>query len=168
MLGFWVKNTYLACSLHYDIIRMSKPRVLYISQHLTPYLPETTMSHVSRMLPQGTHEKGKEIRVFMPRFGKINERRHQLHEVIRLSGMNLNVNDTDHPLIIKVASIPSARIQVYFIDNDTYFKRKACWKTPTGTSSQTTMSAAFSSPAACSRPCASWVGRQTSFTAAAG
>lgn len=104
---------------------MSKPRVLYISQHLTPYLPETTMSHVSRMLPQGTHEKGKEIRVFMPRFGKINERRHQLHEVIRLSGMNLNVNDTDHPLIIKVASIPSARIQVYFIDNDTYFKRKA-------------------------------------------
>ena len=104
---------------------MSKPRVLYISQHLTPYLPETTMSHVSRMLPQGTHEKGKEIRVFMPRFGKIIERRHQLHEVIRLSGMNLNVNDTDHPLIIKVASIPSARIQVYFIDNDTYFKRKA-------------------------------------------
>ena len=77
------------------------------------------------MLPQGTHEKGKEIRVFMPRFGKINERRHQLHEVIRLSGMNLNINDTDHPLIIKVASIPSARIQVYFIDNDTYFKRKA-------------------------------------------
>ena len=104
---------------------MSKPRVLYISQHLTPYLPETPMSHVSRMLPQGTHEKGKEIRVFMPRFGKINERRHQLHEVIRLSGMNLNINDTDHPLIIKVASIPSARIQVYFIDNDTYFKRKA-------------------------------------------
>ncbi|MDA0729352.1 MAG: glycogen/starch synthase [Bacteroidetes bacterium] len=104
---------------------MSKPRVLYISQHLTPYLPETTMSHVSRMLPQGTHEKGKEIRVFMPRFGKINERRHQLHEVIRLSGMNLSIDDTDHPLIIKVASIPTARIQVYFIDNDTYFKRKA-------------------------------------------
>ena len=111
---------------------MSKPRVLYISQHLTPYLPETTMSHVSRMLPQGTHEKGKEIRVFMPRFGKINERRHQLHEVIRLSGMNLNVNDTDHPLIIKVASIPSARIQVYFIDNDTYFKRKAVLKDADG------------------------------------
>ena len=115
----------LVLRLTHDITKMSKPRVLYISQHLTPYLPETTMSHVSRMLPQGTHEKGKEIRVFMPRFGKINERRHQLHEVIRLSGMNLNVNDTDHPLIIKVASIPSARIQVYFIDNDTYFKRKA-------------------------------------------
>jgi starch synthase len=111
---------------------MSKPRVLYISQHLTPYLPETTMSHVSRQLPQGTHEKGKEIRVFMPRFGKINERRHQLHEVIRLSGMNLNINDTDHPLIIKVASIPSARIQVYFIDNDTYFKRKAVLKDDKG------------------------------------
>ena len=104
---------------------MSKPRVLYISQHLTPYLPETTMSHVSRQLPQGTHEKGKEIRVFMPRFGKINERRHQLHEVIRLSGMNLNVDDTDHPLVIKVASIPTARMQVYFIDNEEYFKRKA-------------------------------------------
>jgi starch synthase len=111
---------------------MSKPRVLYISQHLTPYLPETTMSHVSRMLPQGTHEKGKEIRVFMPRFGKINERRHQLHEVIRLSGMNLSVDDTDHPLIIKVASIPTARIQVYFIDNDTYFKRKAVLKDDKG------------------------------------
>jgi starch synthase len=111
---------------------MSKPRVLYISQHLTPYLPETAMSHVSRMLPQGTHEKGKEIRVFMPRFGKINERRHQLHEVIRLSGMNLNIDDTDHPLIIKVASIPSARIQVYFIDNDTYFKRKAVLKNDKG------------------------------------
>ena len=120
-------QNYLSCasvSLTTKLI-MSKPRVLYISQHLTPYLPETTMSHVSRMLPQGTHEKGKEIRVFMPRFGKINERRHQLHEVIRLSGMNLNVDDTDHPLIIKVASIPSARIQVYFIDNDNYFKRKA-------------------------------------------
>ena len=65
------------------------------------------------------------IRVFTPRFGKINERRHQLHEVIRLSGMNLNVDDTDHPLVIKVASIPTARMQVYFIDNEEYFKRKA-------------------------------------------
>jgi starch synthase len=83
------------------------------------------MSAVSRNLPQGVHEKGREIRVFTPRFGKINERRHQLHEVIRLSGMNLIVDDTDHPLIIKVASIPTARMQVYFIDNDEYFKRKA-------------------------------------------
>ena len=83
------------------------------------------MSSVSRNLPQGVHEKGREIRVFTPRFGKINERRHQLHEVIRLSGMNLNVDDTDHPLVIKVASIPTARMQVYFIDNEEYFKRKA-------------------------------------------
>lgn len=104
---------------------MSKARILYISQHIVPFLPTTQMSSVSRNLPQGVHEKGREIRVFTPRFGKINERRHQLHEVIRLSGMNLMVDDTDHPLVIKVASIPTARMQVYFIDNDEYFKRKA-------------------------------------------
>jgi starch synthase len=104
---------------------MSKARILYVSQHIVPFLPATQMSAVSRNLPQGVHEKGREIRVFTPRFGKINERRHQLHEVIRLSGMNLIVDDTDHPLIIKVASIPTARMQVYFIDNDEYFKRKA-------------------------------------------
>ena len=104
---------------------MSKARILYISQHIIPFLPATQMSSVSRNLPQGVHEKGREIRVFTPRFGKINERRHQLHEVIRLSGMNLLVDDTDHPLVIKVASIPTARMQVYFIDNDEYFKRKA-------------------------------------------
>jgi starch synthase len=83
------------------------------------------MSSISRHLPQGASDKDREIRVFMPRFGKINERRHQLHEVIRLSGMNLNIDDVDHPLIIKVASIPTARMQVYFIDNDDLFKRKA-------------------------------------------
>lgn len=103
---------------------MSKSRILYVSQHVVPFLPATQMSSVSRNLPQGVHEKGREIRVFTPRFGKINERRHQLHEVIRLSGMNLSVDDTDHPLIIKVASIPTARMQVYFIDNESYFKRK--------------------------------------------
>lgn len=89
-----------------------------------PYLPESEMSHIGRYLPQGIQEKGKEIRTFMPRFGCINERRNQLHEVIRLSGMNLIINDTDHPLIIKVASIQSARMQVYFIDNEDYFQRK--------------------------------------------
>lgn len=104
---------------------MSKAKILYVSQEILPFSPETLISRISRNLPQGAHEKNKEIRVFMPRFGKINERRHQLHEVIRLSGMNLIINDTDHPLIIKVASIPSARLQVYFIDNDEYFKRKA-------------------------------------------
>ncbi len=83
------------------------------------------MSSLSRFLPQGAQDKGREIRVFMPRFGKINERRHQLHEVIRLSGMNLSIDDVDYPLIIKVASIPAARMQVYFIDNDELFKRKA-------------------------------------------
>ena len=104
---------------------MEKARILYISQHIVPFLPATQMSSVSRNLPQAVHEKGREIRVFIPRFGKINERRHQLHEVIRLSGMNLMIDDTDHPLVIKVASIPTARMQVYFIDNDEFFKRKA-------------------------------------------
>ncbi len=104
---------------------MKKTRVLYVSQEITPFLPKSEVSEVSRNLPQGIHEKGKEIRVFMPKYGSINERRHQLHEVIRLSGMNLVVNDTDHPLIIKVASIPTARMQVYFIDNEDYFQRKA-------------------------------------------
>ena len=99
--------------------------MLYVSQEITPFLPETELSTISRQLPQGIHERGKEIRVFMPRYGKINERRHQLHEVIRLSGMNLIIDDADHPLIIKVASIPSARMQVYFIDNEEYFHRKA-------------------------------------------
>jgi len=104
---------------------MKKKRVLYISQEITPYLPESQMSLTGRHLPQGIQERGREIRTFMPRFGSINERRHQLHEVIRLSGMNLIINDTDHPLIIKVASIQSARMQVYFIDNDDYFQRKS-------------------------------------------
>jgi starch synthase len=104
---------------------MKKDRILYVSQEITPYLPETDMSHISRHLPQGIQEKGNEIRTFMPRFGCINERRHQLHEVIRLSGMNLIINDNDHPLIIKVASIQPARMQVYFIDNEDFFQRKA-------------------------------------------
>ncbi len=107
---------------------MKKTRVLYVSQEITPFLPKNELSEISRNLPQGIHEKGKEIRVFMPKYGSINERRHQLHEVIRLSGMNLVVNDTDHPLIIKVASIPTARMQVYFIDNEDYFQRKAVLK----------------------------------------
>lgn len=106
---------------------MSKTRILYVSQAIQPFLPESPISKRARQIPQGIHERGREIRVFMPRFGVINERRHQLHEVIRLSGMNLNINDTDHPLIIKVASIPTARMQVYFIDNEHYFKKKVTW-----------------------------------------
>lgn len=101
-----------------------KQKVLFVSQEITPYLPETEISKIGRELPQGIQEKGKEIRTFMPKFGCINERRNQLHEVIRLSGMNLIIDDTDHPLIIKVASIQSARMQVYFIDNEDYFQRK--------------------------------------------
>ena len=90
---------------------MAKQRILYVSQEITPYLPESEMSVVGRYLPQGIQEKGREIRTFMPKYGSINERRNQLHEVIRLSGMNLIIKDTDHPLIIKVASIQAARMR---------------------------------------------------------
>ncbi len=106
-------------------IIMRKARVLFVSQEITPYLDETHIGKISRRLPQAIQERGKEIRTFMPKYGNINERRHQLHEVIRLSGMNIVINNADHPLIIKVASIPTARMQVYFIDNDDYFHRKS-------------------------------------------
>ncbi len=101
-----------------------KLRVLFVTQAITPFMPETEMSLVGRHLPQGIQERNCEIRTFMPNFGSINERRNQLHEVIRLSGMNLVIDDTDHQLVIKVASIQPARMQVYFIDNDDYFSRK--------------------------------------------
>jgi len=104
---------------------MEKKRVLFISQEINPFLAKTELANFIRKVSQGIHDSGKEIRVFMPKFGAINERRHQLHEVIRLSGMNLIIDDQDHPLIIKVASVPSTRIQVYFIDNEEYFKRKS-------------------------------------------
>lgn len=103
----------------------NKTKILYVSQEILPFSAETSTSQSSRFLPQAVHEGGKETRIFMPRYGKINERRHQLHEVIRLSGMNLIVDDSDHPLIIKVASIPQIRLQVYFIDNQEFFHRKA-------------------------------------------
>ena len=103
---------------------MEKAKVLFVAQEIMPYLKESPMGHIGRHLPQGIQEKGKEIRTFMPRYGHINERRNQLHEVIRLSGMNLIIDDTDHPLIIKVASIQQARMQIYFIDNEDYFQRK--------------------------------------------
>jgi starch synthase len=103
---------------------MEKTKVLFVSQDITPFLKDSPMGLISRHLPQGIQERGREIRTFMPRFGSINERRNQLHEVIRLSGMNLIIDDTDHSLIIKVASIQSARMQIYFIDNEDYFHRK--------------------------------------------
>lgn len=104
---------------------MEDKRILYVSSEVVPYLAENEVSIQSYEYPKMINSLGGQIRIFMPRYGNINERRHQLHEVIRLSGMNLVVNDMDMPLIIKVASIPKERIQVYFIDNDEYFKRKA-------------------------------------------
>lgn len=104
---------------------MASRKILYVCQEIMPYLPESELSGLSRRLAQAMQERGNEIRTFMPRYGCINERRNQLHEVIRLSGMNLIIDDNDHQLIIKVASIPSARIQIYFIGNDDYFARKA-------------------------------------------
>ena len=103
---------------------MDAKRILFINQEISPYLPGTEISKLCRELPQGILERGREIRAFMPKYGNVNERRNQLHEVIRLSGMNLIIDDTDHPLIIKVASIQAARMQIYFIDNDDYFARK--------------------------------------------
>lgn len=109
---------------------MESRKILYVCQEITPYLPATDMSSECRVLSQAMQERGNEIRTFMPRYGVINERRNQLHEVIRLSGMNLIIDDNDHQLIIKVASIPSARVQIYFIDNDDYFARRAVLTDP--------------------------------------
>lgn len=105
-------------------IVMTKKKILFINQEIAPYVPDTNLSLMGRALPQAMQEKNHEIRTFMPKWGNINERRGQLHEVIRLSGMNLIIDDTDHPLIIKVASIQSSRVQVYFIDNDDYFSKR--------------------------------------------
>ena len=96
-------------------------KVLFISQEISPYLPEGEMATKSRIIAQGVQEQGVEVRTFMPKYGYINERRNQLHEVIRLSGMNLIIDDTDHPLVIKVATLQPARLQVYFIYNEDYF-----------------------------------------------
>ncbi len=104
---------------------MKDKRILYVSSEVTPYVPETETASTAFRIAKDAHSSGVQTRIFMPRFGVINERRHQLHEVIRLSGMNLIINDMDMPLIIKVASIPKERMQVYFIDNEEYFKRKA-------------------------------------------
>lgn len=100
---------------------MSKPKILYIAQEITPYLPETPLSLLGVDLPRNIQEQGFEVRTFMPKYGIINERRNQLHEVIRLSSVNISIDDTDHPLIIKVATLQPSRMQVYFIDNDDYF-----------------------------------------------
>ncbi|MDC0028979.1 glycogen/starch synthase [bacterium] len=103
---------------------MEKKKILYISQEICPYMNQSSMGDLSGALPQIMQESGRDIRIFLPRFGTVNERRHQLHEVIRLSGMNLIIDDFDHQLIIKVASIQQQRMQVYFIDNEEYFPRR--------------------------------------------
>ena len=102
---------------------MENKKILYISQEIAPYLPDSPLALYGRELPQKIQEKGYEVRTFMPKYGCINERRNQLHEVIRLSGMNIIIDDSDHPLIIKVATLQPSRMQVYFIDNDDYFQR---------------------------------------------
>ena len=102
----------------------SVKKILFVNAEMYPYLPETPLSKICRELPQGIQERHREIRAFMPRYGCINERKNQLHEVIRLSGMNIIIADVDRPLVIKVASISSARIQVYFIDNEDYFQKR--------------------------------------------
>ena len=109
---------------------MEKTRVLFVTQEMNPYLNLSEISKIARSLPQHTQENGMEIRVLMPRFGDINERRHRLHEVVRLSGINITVGDEDFPLIIKVASLPNARMQVYFLDNEDLFKRKGIFEDP--------------------------------------
>ena len=107
-------------------------KILFINQEIAPYVPDSKLSLVGRDLPGSIQEKGFEIRTFMPKWGIINERRGQLHEVIRLSGMNLIIDETDHPLIIKVATIQSCKVQVYFIDNDDYFSRRQMDKDENG------------------------------------
>lgn len=107
---------------------MDVKKVLCISQEIDPYLSGTPLGLFSRRLAQGLQETGAEVRSFMPKYGAINERRNQLHEVIRLSGLNISIDDTDHPLIIKVATLQPSRLQVYFIDNDDYFFRKEASK----------------------------------------
>ncbi|MBP5374714.1 MAG: glycogen/starch synthase [Bacteroidaceae bacterium] len=103
---------------------MEAKKVLFITTEIEPFVPENEQSRKGRILPQSIQELGHEIRTFSPKWGIINERRNQLHEVIRLSGMNLIIDETDHPLIIKVASLASAKMQVYFIDNDDYFMKR--------------------------------------------
>ncbi len=107
---------------------MAKTKILFITHEMSPFLELSKISEITRQLPHAMQEKGFEIRILMPRFGNINERRNRLHEVIRLSGMNIVVDNNDNPLIIKVASLPAARMQVYFLDNEEYFQRKKVFR----------------------------------------
>lgn len=118
--------------LKYNVMADSVKKVLFVNSEMVPYLPESPVGNLCRQLPQGIQERKKEIRAFMPKYGCINERKNQLHEVIRLSGMNIIISDVDRPLVIKVASISAARIQVYFIDNEDYFRRKQIFRDDDG------------------------------------
>lgn len=109
-----------------------KKRILIVTQEMKPYTLLSEISEVVRQYAQFIQENGVEVRILMPKFGTINERRHRLHEVVRLSGMNINVDDDDYPLIIKVASLPGTRMQVYFLDNDEFFKRKQMFENADG------------------------------------
>jgi len=113
-------------------MEMAKTKLLIVTHEMSPFLELTKISEITRQLPQAMQEKGFEIRILMPKFGNINERRNRLHEVIRLSGMNIIIDDNDNPLIIKVASIPAARMQVYFLDNEEYFQRKQVFADASG------------------------------------
>ena len=103
---------------------MAQKKVLFITPEIYPYFPEGYIANICRFLPQGIQERENEIRTFMPKFGCVNDHKHMLHEVIRLSGQNIIIEDTDHPLIIKVASLQNVRMQIYFIDSEDFFKRK--------------------------------------------
>ena len=120
------------CKKSTSIMGESAKRIMFVNSEIFPYLPENHIANIGRYLPQGIQERRNEIRSFMPRYGCINERKNQLHEVIRLSGMNIIINDVDRPLIIKVASIAAARMQVYFIDNEDYFRRKQIYADENG------------------------------------
>jgi len=111
---------------------MEKKKVLFITHEMAPYIETGVISEIMTKLPKKVQDRGNEIRILMPRFGTINERKHKLHEVIRLSGMNIVVNDEDYPLILKVASYPGMRMQVYFLDNDEFFHRKFLFHDETG------------------------------------
>ena len=110
--------------MRYKTVEKMAKRILFINQETIPFVPETELAVMGKIVPQAIQERGCEIRTFMPKWGTINERRGQLHEVQRLSGMNLIINETDHPLVIKVATIVGTRVQVYFIDNDDYFSKR--------------------------------------------
>jgi len=126
----WQKSFFLYFCRNLMKIRhlMPKLKILYVSSEITPFLRTSEVSDYVRKLPQEMQERGMEIRILVPRFGLINERKNRLHEVVRLSGINIAVGDEEKPLTIKVASIPNAKLQVYFIDNEDYFNRKSVFK----------------------------------------